>query len=68
MTLSIVSQKRLDRHGIPVLAMPYEPETFDDCPCCNGSGWTWESIDDEEGFKEPCPLWGQIKHACEVKS
>ena len=62
MTLSIVSEKRLDRHGIPILVQPYEPE---ECPLCDGSGIIYEDAGNGDVFRELCPLWGQVRHACQ---
>lgn len=43
-----------DRHGIPVLTRPYDPEPGGrDCsPVCNGRGW---SLDPFGRFPIPCP-------------
>lgn len=55
MSTSIVSQKGLDRHGVPILGLP--SEVYTECPLCDGSPEQWDGF----GWV-PCQLAAQLPH------
>lgn len=58
MSTQMIPHKGVDRHGVPILRQPYEPEPeLTECPLCDGAPEYWDGC----GYV-PCQLAAQLPH------